>query len=105
MLTNVPSTLRTPVGIPRSIPTLYACRARVPAPVPMIILWLDRLATSSSITGSTRRPAPIDHALAAELDHVGLGKDPCRRLFTRAKQQRLAGQRATDQRLPELGQK
>jgi hypothetical protein len=38
MLTNVPSTLSTPVGIPRSSPTLYAWRARVPAPVPMIIL-------------------------------------------------------------------
>src|SRR5437588_708397 len=60
MLTNVPSTLRTPVGIPRSIPTLYACRARVPAPVPMIILWLGRLATSSSITGNTAdRPRSI----------------------------------------------
>src|SRR5437763_1727601 len=60
MLTNVPSTLRTPVGIPRSIPTLYACRARVPAPVPMIILWSGRLATSSSIIGSTAdRPRSI----------------------------------------------
>src|SRR5215210_2257348 len=53
MLTKVPSTLSTPVGMPRSMPTLYACRARVPAPVPMIILWLPRFSTISSIRGKT----------------------------------------------------
>src|SRR5918997_670203 len=60
MLTKVPSTLSTPVGMPRSIPTLYACRARVPAPVPMIILWRPRFSTISSIRGKTAaRPRSI----------------------------------------------
>src|ERR1700724_1895843 len=53
MLTKVPSTDSTPVGMPRSRPTLSACRARVPAPWPRIIWCRPRLATISSISGKT----------------------------------------------------
>ena len=52
-----------------------------------------------------RRAAAVDDALAADLDDVGLGQDPYRRLVTGPRQQLLAGERAVDQRLSQLGQK
>src|SRR5918992_627341 len=57
MLTKVPSTLSTPVGIPRAIPTLYACRARVPAPVPMIVVGRPRVSPVSPRSGEDARRA------------------------------------------------
>ena len=50
----------TPVGRPSSAASEYACRARVPPPVPISSRWVRFTSTSSSTTGYTAsRPRSI----------------------------------------------